>query len=97
MTLHRSFIQAPIEAKKYVWDYSCWLTEGELLSAYTVAVSPPTVPPLIAKGAFPDVTKKKMSVTITGGINKQNYRVMMLVTTSEGQIKRDDIQMRVAS
>ena len=97
MTMHRAFTQAPIEAKRYIWDYSCWLADAETLTSYTVAVSPPTVPPLIAQGAFPDPDKKMMSVLITGGVNKQTYRVMMVVTTSDGQTKRDDIHMRVSS
>jgi hypothetical protein len=97
MTLHRSFQQAPIEAKRYIFDYSCWLEESEMLTEYIVAVSPPTVPPLIAQSAFPDPTKRMMSVMITGGINRQTYTVMMVVTTTTGQRKRDDIQMRVVA
>jgi len=97
MTVHRAFMQAPIEAKRYVFDYSCWLAPSETLATYTVAVSPPTTPPLIAKGAYADPTKKIMSVMLTGGINKTTYKVIMVVTTSDGQTKRDDIHMRVAS
>jgi len=95
MTMHRSFRQAAIEKKRYVFDYSCWLADGETLTEYTVVTQPGTTPPLVASGAFPDLTNKVMSVMISGGLNKTNYIVTMIVTTSSGQVKRDDIQMRV--
>ena len=97
MTMHRAFQQAPIEAKRYVWDYTCWLEDSETLTEYIVAVSPPTTPPLVAQNAVADLARKKMSVMITGGVSKHTYTIMMVVTTSTGQKKRDDIQMRVIS
>lgn len=95
MTMHRSFRQTPQEKKRYTFDYSCWLADTETLTEYTVVTQPGTTPPLVASGAFPDLSQKIMSVMISGGVNRQNYIVTMIVTTSTGQVKRDDIQMRV--
>jgi hypothetical protein len=97
MTMHRSFQQTPVEKKRYVFDYSCWLDEHETLTQYVVVVQPGTTPALVASGAYADPAGKIMAVLVSGGVNKTIYTVSMIVTTSTGQVKRDDIQMRIAS
>jgi hypothetical protein len=97
MTMHRSFQQTPQEKKRYTFDYSCWLFDTEVLTSWVVVVAPPTTPSLVASGAFANAENSAISVMISGGLSKTTYTVTMIATTSTGQVKRDDIQMRVSS
>jgi hypothetical protein len=96
MAVLKGFSKQAVERKRYTLDYACWMEEGELLSDYTILVTPDTAPnPLIAEGAYVDPTYKLISTFLSGGAAGVVYTVRFIANTSAGQIKSDDIQLRV--
>lgn len=93
MSTNTAFQQRAVEKKRYIMDYHCWVEESEELSDFAVVVSPTTDPPLVASGAY--YADLKIGVFIGGGKVGQIYLVSFIATTSLGQIKRDDLQMRI--
>jgi hypothetical protein len=95
MSALAAFQKRAIEKKRYTLDYSCWLDEGELLADFAIVVTPATVPALVASGAYSDPTSTKITTYVGGGMVGVFYQVTFVATTSQGQVKRDDLQMRV--
>ena len=91
----KSITKAQIERKNYTLDYSCWLGVNETLYDFTIVISPATVPPLIANGAYASVDLLKLTTFLQGGLARTNYIVTFIATTTVGQVKRDDLQMQV--
>ena len=90
------FVKAQIERKRYTVDYSCWLDTDETLADFAIAISPTTDErPLIAEGAFVDITMTKLTTYIGGGKAGTIYSVAFIATTSLGQVKQDKLQMQV--
>jgi len=92
-----NFSQQPNEALYYTIDYSYWLdtTAGEILDTGTptIEISPSTSPALVVA---PQVTASdQMKMLISGGKNGTLYNVEFRVLTSAGQIKEDELLIRV--
>ena len=84
--------KANVERRRLYLDYSCWLEPGEVLTDFQATVSPyDEVTPLWLDVAYPDETHTKLVFFASGGIPGTTYTVSMRVTTTAGQIKKDDI------
>jgi hypothetical protein len=96
MATLRGFSQQAVERKRYTLDYSCWMDTGEELVDFTVLVTPGTLPnPLVADGAYVDPAYQMVTAFISGGAPGVSYIVRFIATTSTGQIKSDDLSIRV--
>jgi hypothetical protein len=85
-----------VEKRRLYLDYSCWLEESETLTGFQTVINPVTPDgPLRMDVSYPDVEHTKLMVFASGGVPNQNYVVSMIVNTTAGQIKRDDIGIKV--
>jgi hypothetical protein len=96
MSALKSFTKQTIERKRYMLRYDCWLDDGETLADFVVLISPSSeTTPLIAESAFVDPSFTLLTTYLSGGVPGVIYTVRFVATTSLGQVKSDDIQMRV--
>ena len=90
------FKKTVVERRRLYIDYSCWLEDSETLTDFQVTISPYiATAPLVITNAYADATFKKMVMFVSGGKAKTDYTIEMVVRTDEGQVKRDDIGLRV--
>lgn len=89
----------PSEIKRYAWDYSSWLGdgetivhEGEVLVTITADSDELTIDPddiEVAEG------NKSVACLVSGGEDGGEYVVTIKVRTNLGQLKEDEIIVRV--
>lgn len=92
-----SVLKYQAERKRYTIDYSAWLDVSEALSQFQLVVSPITVPPLVADGAYVSPDFSQIITFFSQGLANTSYTVQFLARTNQGQIKRDDLQMQVVA
>jgi len=96
MSTLKTLTKDTLERKRLYLDYSCWLEDLEKLTDFRSEVAPFTADtPLIVDSSYPDATQKKLMIFVSGGLPNTLYTVTMLVRTDAGQVKRDDLGMRV--
>jgi hypothetical protein len=96
MSVIKSFRKTTVERRRLYLDYSCWLGETEVLTDFQVTVSPFTEDaPVSMSVAYTDTTNKKLAMFVGGGVGNTNYTLQMVVRTDQGQVKRDDLGLRV--
>jgi hypothetical protein len=96
MSVLKAFNKSPVERKKYTLNYICWLETTETVAGFTITVTPVTDDaPLVVSGAFVDPTFKRVTTYLGGGKAGTLYTVRFVATTSLGQIKADDLQLKV--
>jgi len=94
----KTFQKYTVDRRKLQLDYTCWLEDTETLTDTQVVIVPYTVDaPLAITTGYTDVTNKKIAMFAAGGVANTNYTVSMIVRTSDGQTKRDDIGIRVVA
>lgn len=91
----RSFYQTPLERKRYTVSYDRWMDPAETLFDHVIVISPGTNPSLIAENAFTSNGDKEISFFIKGGLRGVIYDVKLVATTTDGQVKEDNLQMAV--
>ena len=84
-----------IEKRRFTISYDCWLEDDESLNDFVIGVSPSTTPPLVADGAYVTADFKSIVTYLSQGKAGALYTVSFIASTSLGQTKRDDLQMRV--
>ena len=95
-TVVKTFRKAAIDRRRLYLDYSCWLADAEKLVDLQVTVSPLTeAAPIAISSAFPDTEYKKLVIYASGGVPNTDYVMSMIVRTDGGQVKKDDIGLRV--
>lgn len=95
-TVVKQLQKTVVERRRLYLDYTCWLEELEKLTDIQVTVSPYTEDgPLTLDTAYTDITQKKIMMFVAGGVGNTKYILQMVVRTDAGQIKRDDIGLRV--
>ena len=95
-TVVKSFRKSVIERRRLYLDYDCWLADTEKLTDFQVTIVPYTADAqLQVDNSFPDAAHRKLMVYVSGGKGNTDYTLQMVVRTSEGQTKRDDIGLRV--
>lgn len=88
--------KAPVERRRLYLDYTCWLEDAEKLVETQVTISPYTESsPLTVTTGYTDATNKKLVMFAGGGVTNTNYTLSVVVRTDAGQVKRDDIGIRV--
>ena len=94
----KSFRKTPIERRRLYLDYSCWLADAEVLTDFQITVYPYTQDaPMVVNAGYPDAEHKKLMMFVSGGAPNTNYTLQMVARTDAGQIKQDNIGMRVTS
>lgn len=89
------FLKSPNESKRYSIDYVDWLDAGEYLSAVNISVSPTTSPPLLNDVNPLGLTDTTASFFIGSGTTGNSYKLIVRVTTTNGQIKEDVVMIEV--
>lgn len=85
------FQQTPLENKIYVIDYSQWLGSGETIQSMTTTIANVTDPPFVVDGEVISADKKSVSFFASGGLDGSKYEVEVIMATSSGEIKNDQI------
>ena len=94
--LVRTFRKTIVERKRLYLDYACWLEESETLTDFQVTVNPYTQDaPVSVTTSYPDAAHKKLMMFVGGGLGNTNYILQMVVRTDAGQVKQDDIGLKV--
>ena len=92
----KTFRKAITERRRLYVDYTCWLEDAEILTNLQVSVAPYTEEaPIVVNQGFVDAAHKKMVIFVSGGEANTSYVLSLLVTTDAGQVKKDDIGIRV--
>jgi hypothetical protein len=92
----KTFRKTVTERKRLYLDYACWLESSEVLTGFQVTVNPYTeAAPISVTTSYPDAEHKKLMMFVGGGSGNINYTLSMVVTTDAGQVKQDDIGVRV--
>lgn len=93
------YSQTPDELKRYSVEYSDWLDGGETLVSVSFEITPATTPPLvvpsseIVNGDTNLLTNVRFFVS--GGVAKTNYKIVVDIVTSGGQVKQDSILFEI--
>lgn len=85
MAVLATFIQQPAEVLDYWLDYDDWLVDDDrLLSAQaTVVPSGLNVSPIITNDT-------RISLWVSGGVDKTKYKIELTVGTFKGRAKQDE-------
>lgn len=98
MALIQTYRKASVERRRLRLDYSKWLEDAETLTDFQVTVNPVEVTsPIVLNVAYTDVTHKQLAMFASGGVPNTSYTLQLVVRTNEGQVKRDDIGLKVTA
>lgn len=91
-----TFTKTPAERKRYSIDYTDWLDTGETISTRTFTVTPTTgANPLQIDASSIDPDGKQLVFFANFGDDGTTYVVDVLITTSGGQTKEDQVNFLV--
>ncbi len=94
----KTYQKAAVERRRLYLDYSCWLEEPEKLVDTQITISPNTVDaPITITTGYTDAAQTKLVMYVGGGTPNYNYTLQVVVRTDGGQVKRDDIGIRVVA
>lgn len=92
------FVKSPAERKRYSIDYSEWLDTGETVQSIIFTVTPSTGTLPLAIDAYQIATPATSVIFFANyGDEGTVYTVDVVMTTSGGQIKEDQILFSVRS
>lgn len=91
------FLKTPAERKRYTIDYSEWLDTGETVASITFTVTPVTASTLEIDAYLIATPATSVAFFANYGDLGSNYTVDVVMTTSGGQIKEDQILFNVRS
>jgi len=92
----KAFTKTVVERRRFHVDYACWLDVNEQLHTLDIVVDPVTADaPLVVDQAYPNAEDTALVFYVSEGKANTSYTMQMIVTTTEGQVKRDDIGMKV--
>lgn len=95
--LVKTFRKTVVERRRLYLGYQCWLKTDEKLTDFQVTVSPYTPDaPITVDTSYVDATNKKLMMFVGGGASNTSYTLSLVVGTDAGQVKRDDIGLRVS-
>lgn len=95
--LIKTYRKAAVERRRLHLNYANWLETTETLTDFQVTVSPvDAVSPIVVSLGYPDLLHKSLVMFVSGGVSPGNYTLQLVVRTNEGQVKRDDIGLRVS-
>lgn len=97
MSVIKTYRKAAVERRRLHLNYARWLETTETLTDFQVTVSPvDAVAPVVISLGYPDLLHKSLVMFASGGNANKSYTLQLVVRTNEGQVKRDDIGLRVA-
>jgi len=91
------FIKSPVERKRYSIDYSAWLDSGEKVESITFSVSPSTSSNLVVDAYSIPSAGTSVTFFVNAGLDGRTYTIDVVMHTSGGQIKEDQILFSVRS
>lgn len=92
MRIGKLYTLTPNERKRYTIEYSDWLDTGETIDAVEFTIEEEiTTPPFEITDDDIDVGGTLIAFFAEGGIDGSSYKVIVKVTTSNGQVKEDHI------
>lgn len=96
-SLSARFVQGPKEVKRYMLDYTLFLSAGEAVTSVATSVTnlgtpPQGSPPLVVSSTVLGPGGLQAVYFISGGVSGQSYEVTFLGTTSIGQVLEDVVQ-----
>lgn len=90
------FIKTPAERKRYSLDYSEWLDTGETVTGATFAITPTgTATPLVVDASSISASGTEVVYFVNYGTDGTTYTLDVVVTTSGGQTKEDQVLFSV--
>lgn len=96
MSIVKTFAKAEVERRRLYLDYACWLEETEMLADTQITISPYDVErPVSVTTGYTDAAQKKLIMYVSGGAANVNYTLSVVVRTNQGQVKKDDLGLRV--
>lgn len=84
----------PAEIRRYTFNYSAWLGSGELITACTITPDDDDIE-VVDDSIDIDEGAQKISFLVSGGEDGAQYVLTVRVTTSVGQVKEDELLIRV--
>lgn len=90
-----TFFKTPSERKRYSLDYTDWLDTGETVNSRAFTVTPETGDFLQIDASSIDATGKQVVFFANYGDDGVSYVVDVIITTSGGQTKEDQITFTV--
>jgi len=87
------FSKEPGERKLYTIDYSDWLNTSETITGLSFNITPATT--LVVDGDAIGSPATGVSFFVSGGTDGVSYTVEAVVTTSQGQIKEDQVLFNI--
>lgn len=95
--LIKTYRKTVVERRRLYLGYQCWLATDEKLTDFQVTVTPYTAAaPITVSTSYVDATNKRLMMFVGGGTGNTDYVLSMVVNTDAGQVKRDDIGLRVS-
>lgn len=92
----KTYWKTAVERRRLYLDYDCWLEPTETLSGFQVTVAPYTdTAPIVVATSYPDAGHRKLMMFVSGGVGNTSYVLSMVVTTDAGQVKQDNIGLKV--
>lgn len=92
MSILGRYTKQPAEVESYTIDYSDDLIDGDTISATTVVVSGNDAA-LLMQGKSADSTS--LRIWLSGGTDRERYKVTATVTTSDGRVLQDEFLISV--
>lgn len=89
------YFKSPADRKRYTIDYTDWLDSAELISTVTFEVTPVGTSVLVIDGIAIDTDAKGVVFYASEGLDGTNYKAFPTMTSSNGQIKEDEIRFTV--
>lgn len=83
------------EVKRVTFDYSRWLATAETVSARSFTITPTTAPALTVSASSIAGDGKSVTFFVEGGTDDAAYDVIIQITTSDGQVKQDELKVTV--
>lgn len=87
------FKKQPAEKLRYTIDYSAWLSTAETITGFSYVISPSGA--LAIDDPNTIETSNTVSFIVTGGTDNTDYKVTVQITTSNAQLKEDEIYYEV--
>ncbi len=95
MSVLDRYRQQPSETRRREIDYSEWLATEELITDIDVTVSPSTSPALAVAPVSIDPDGKIIEYYAGGGLTGNDYTVTFKITTDDGQVREDEVEITV--
>ena len=83
------------EVKRINVDYVRWLGATETISARSFSITPVTSPALSVSSSSTAADGKSVAAFLDGGLDDTTYDLIVQITTTDGQIKQDEIKVTV--